>query len=497
MNGSVPREWATTTLAELFDFKYGRGLPQESRNSKGLVKVYGSNGEVGSHDVGLTKGPTIIVGRKGSVGEVHVSPEACWPIDTTYFIDEFPAGLQPKYWALYLKSLRLGQQEKSSAIPGISRDDLYAIKVQLPPLAEQHRIATKLEQLVRKVDVCQTRLARLPDTLRRFRQSVLAAACCGRLTADWRGQTETAVESTGPDEAPEGFLPLPETWRWGSLETVCKKIVDCPHSTPKWTASGHLCVRTTNFKPGFLDLSEVRYVSNETFKERIERLHPQPGDILYSREGGILGIACIIPPGVELCLGQRMMLLRTGPDFIGALLMHWLNSRLILSRVQQLTGGTASPHLNVRDIKDFPIPMPPLAEQHEIVSRVEALLALADQIEARLGKAQAQVDKLTPTLFAKAFSGELVPTEAELARQEHRDYEPASVLLERIQRERNREQSDMREEPPLRLAGVIPSAQAVTKSKRRVTQQGRRITTARSSELVRKGLSKKSPQNTR
>ena len=244
-------------------------------------------------------------------------------------------------------------------------------------------------------------------------------------------------------------------------------------------------MRTTNFKPGILDLSEVRYVSNATFRQRIERLHPQPGDILYSREGGILGIACIIPPGVELCLGQRMMLLRTGPEFTGALLMHWLNSPLTLRRVQQLTGGTASPHLNVRDIKDFPTPVPPFAEQHEIVRRLEALLALADQIEARLEKAQAQVDKLTPSLFAKAFSGELVPIEAELARQEHRDYEPASVLLERLQRERNGGRSATKEE------------HGVSKTKLRGTQQRTRMASAGPRGLVRKGLARKPPQTAR
>jgi type I restriction enzyme S subunit len=121
MSIDLPRVWTTAKLAELFDFKYGKSLPQEKRNGKGAVNVYGSNGIVGVHTHAVSKGPTIIVGRKGSVGEIHLSTEKCWPIDTAYYIDEFPGGLPPKYWALYLKSLRLGQQEKSSAIPGISR----------------------------------------------------------------------------------------------------------------------------------------------------------------------------------------------------------------------------------------------------------------------------------------------------------------------------------------------------------------------------------------
>ena len=97
--------------------------------------------------------------------------------------------------------------------------------------------------------------------------------------------------------------------------------------------------------------------------------------------------------------------------------------------------GTASPHLNVGDIKRFPVPLPPTAERHEIVRRVEALFRLADAIEKRVAAATARAEKLTQAILAKAFRGELVPTEAELARREGRDYEPASVLLERIRAE--------------------------------------------------------------
>jgi type I restriction enzyme S subunit len=318
----------------------------------------------------------------------------------------------------------LNTNTRGTGIPHVDPEVFWNLEVPLAPLAEQRRIVAKVETLLSKVDTCQQRLAKIPKLLKRLRQSVLAVACSGRLTADWREENPNASDVNGSEDTPDGFPALPETWRWKELATVCTNVVDCPHSTPKWTESGRLCVRTTNFKPGFLELSEVRYVSNATFNERIERLRPQPGDILYSREGGILGIACIIPPGVELCLGQRMMLFRTKSDFNAAFLMHWLNSRVILRRVQELTGGSASPHLNVRDIKSFPTPVPPFPEQQEIVRRVESLFALADQIEARLKTAASRIGGITPSLLARAFTGKLVP-------QDPTD-EPAEKLLERI-----------------------------------------------------------------
>ena len=86
----------------------------------------------------------------------------------------------------------------------------------------------------------------------------------------------------------------------------------------------------------------------------------------------------------------------------------------------------------MEQVRSVWVDFPPLAEQHEIVRRVEALLARADRIEKRLATATRRVGTLTQAILAQAFRGELVPTEAELARQEGRDYEPASVLLERI-----------------------------------------------------------------
>jgi type I restriction enzyme S subunit len=340
-------------------------------------------------------------------------------------------------------------------------DFLGGIQIPLPPLAEQRRIVEKVEALLARVQATRERLARVPLILKRFRQAILAAACNGQLSADWRDEyphTEPACEliarrqaareasreaTAKPKTCKPAICPrldqidspfeLPTTWAWASPDQLCDAIVDCPHSTPKWTGEGEICLRTTNFRPGLLELTEVRYVSSSTYAERIARLEPQPGDVVYSREGGILGIACVIPAKVRACLGQRMMLLRSDCNAcLPPYLMHVLNSPPILAIVRDMTGGTASPHLNVGDIKAFPVPVPPLDEQHEIIRRLDALLKLADTIERRVAAATARADKLAQAILAKAFRGELVPTEAELARAEGRDYETAEQLLERI-----------------------------------------------------------------
>jgi type I restriction enzyme S subunit len=287
MSADHPGEWVTTSLKDLFEIRYGKGLPQEKRNHKGKVNVYGSNGVVGTHDASITQGVTIIIGRKGSVGEVHLSPQKCWPIDTTYFVDEFSCGLPPSYWALYLKSLRLGQQDKSSAIPGINRDDIYGIEIPLPPLNEQRRIVAKLEKLLDKVDSCQKRLAKIPILLKRFRQAVLAAACSGRLTEDWREENHSAgsliVEDAFGSQSDE--RDFPNEWHITNLGALVKLITSGSRGWAKYYAeSGAIFIRAQNINSDILDLDQPTYVQLPESCEGL-RTKVQLHDILITITG--------------------------------------------------------------------------------------------------------------------------------------------------------------------------------------------------------------------
>ncbi|RKY57794.1 MAG: restriction endonuclease subunit S, partial [Candidatus Latescibacterota bacterium] len=145
-------EWITTTIGEFCPLSYGKALPERARNSAGRVPVYGSNGIVGYHDKALTDGPTIIIGRKGTVGAVHFSPKPCWPIDTTFFVtSKDTQKLRFKYYLL--KSLGLDRMNADSAVPGLNRDAAHACKVRVPPFPEQRAIAHILGTLDDKIEL--------------------------------------------------------------------------------------------------------------------------------------------------------------------------------------------------------------------------------------------------------------------------------------------------------------------------------------------------------
>ncbi|MEH6643837.1 restriction endonuclease subunit S, partial [Vreelandella glaciei] len=175
----APECWHTTTLGSVIELTYGKSLPAKVRDGISFP-VFGSNGEVGKHSLPLVTKPGLIVGRKGSFGEVHISEEPFFPIDTTYYVDNFH-GQPIRYWFYQLRFLPLNQLNRATAIPGLNREDAYAQEITLPPLAEQKVIADKLDTLLAQVENTKARLERIPQILKRFRQSVLAAAVSGRL----------------------------------------------------------------------------------------------------------------------------------------------------------------------------------------------------------------------------------------------------------------------------------------------------------------------------
>ncbi|EKO8725259.1 restriction endonuclease subunit S [Escherichia coli] len=314
----------------------------------------------------------------------------------------------PEYWSQITElSAGIGQ-------PNVNGSKLKKLILPITSTNEQKIIAEKLDTLLAQVDSTKARLEQIPQILKRFRQAVLAAAVSGKLT---------------------NRLVQNRHWKELLLSDIASHIVDCPHSTPKWSSEGKYCVRTTAFTPFNLDLSKQGFVDEKTYQDRIQRLKPEADDILYSREGTI-GIACQIPKGVELCLGQRMVLIRASDKISSKYLTIVLNSNKILKIVKSKTMGSTAPRINMSDIKSYPIPLPPLPEQHEIVRRVEQLFAYADTIEKQVNNALARVNNLTQSILAKAFRGELTAQwraeNPELISGEN----SAAALLEKIKAER-------------------------------------------------------------
>jgi type I restriction enzyme S subunit len=352
--------------------------------------------------------------------------------------------MNPSYCSLAFRSpdfvryvSRVGQGTK---MPRLRTQDALVALFPLPPLSEQGRISAKVEELMAlcdRVEAAQRRredhrdrvvalshyqltnranakdlqthvsfylnnLSRLTTTSKQIstlRQTILDLAVRGRLSHDVSLPPTQAAKDT-----PTTDMDFPAHWSVQPLTKVAASIVDCPHSTPKWTTEGKICVRTNQFRPGRLDLSDARFVSESTYLERIQRLEPHEDDILYSREGGILGVACRVPANIQLCLGQRMMLIRPGPRLDAAFLEIILNSPYITRTAAAKTTGGAAPRINVATVKAYLIPLPPPIEQRSIVAKVNVLMALCDQLETALAATRSEGRRLLESFLFDALS---------------------------------------------------------------------------------------------
>ena len=402
----LPTGWSCYKLGDIIELKYGIALPQKTRTNDG-PPVFGSNGKIGEHTPALTDGETLIIGRKGSIGEVHYSPVACTPIDTTYYIDNVPEKTF-RYWFHSLKNLNLDRLNKSTAIPGLSRNDVYDIDTPVPPINEQRRIADKLDRVLARVDAANEHLARVAPLIKRFRQSVLSAATSGRLTSDLYPDNRNAYER----------LPLGEL-----ASTRLGKMLD----KKKNTGALVKYIRNVNVRWFSFDLSDLLSIRIEPHE--VQSLAIQDGDVLIC-EGGEPGRCAVWREGPTDLVFQkaihraRVDSKRLLPEWLVFCLKHQSNT----GEIEDLFTGTTIKHLTGLSLAKLLIPVPPIDEQSEIVRRVEKLFAFADRLEERLTRAQAAVQKLTPALLAKAFRGELVP-------QDPND-EPASELLKRLQESR-------------------------------------------------------------
>lgn len=322
----------------------------------------------------------------------------------------------------YLQAI---QDVTSSVTVGhLSSLDVLKIPFPLPPLNEQRRIVAKLDELLSRVDACQQRLARIPVILKRFRQAVLAAACSGRLTVDWR-------EKQGIGEGDE----LPEGWRWTPLEGLLPKggIFDGPFGsnlkTSDYTESGVRVVRLENVGHLKFIAEKETFVSLQKY-DALKKHTVGENDIIFASFIDEEIRACLLPTQHTQAIAKAdCFCLRPDSEAVDRqYIVYQLVTRESYNSLVCEIHGATRPRINTTQLRKLQVRICTLPEQQEIVRRVEGLFKLADQLEVRYRTAQAQVDKLTQSILTKAFRGELVP-------QDPND-EPAEKLLERIREQR-------------------------------------------------------------
>lgn len=446
-NGSIP--WITP--ADLSGFE-GKFIDRGRRNitERGLK---GSSAR-------LLPAGAVLFSSRAPIGYVAIASQ---PVSTNQGFKSFvlPKRVDSSYVYYYL----LGSREMIQELGGgttfkeISGAKAATIPFALPPLPEQRRIVAEIEKYFTRLDAAESALRRVQANLKRYRASVLKAACEGKLVpteselaeaegrhyehaeqllerilAERRARWESQGKRRGKYKEPvppdtSEFPELPEGWTWATINQLSSQIQYGTSSKASVDASGIPVLRMGNIQKGNLDFANLKYIPAEGIEAQKTILGP--GDLLFNRTNSaeLVGKSAVFqkqhPPSCFASYLIRVVFLRGCSPEYACFYINSQHGRAYIERVKSQQVGQAN--VNGTKLAAMPVPLPTLPEQLRIVSEVERHLSIIHQTELMLEASLKRIQGLRQSILNRAFSGQLVPQDPE--------DEPASALLERIREE--------------------------------------------------------------
>jgi restriction endonuclease S subunit/predicted ATPase len=454
---NLPDGWSEAVLSDIAFIQMGQSPDSSTYNEKGIgLPFFQGKAEFGklfptirkwcNEPKKVAEAGDILLSVRAPVGPTNLAQERCC-IGRGLSAIQAITPFNQKYLLHYFRHIQpwMSEQGTGTTFAAVSGDFIRNLDIPIAPLNEQKQIADKLDRLLARVDACRDRLDRVSLILKRFRQSVLTAATSGELTENWRTEhkiSEHEIEAGFDfvDAVCFGDFRFPSSWGVNRLGEIAEIVGGITKDTKKQDPSDEELpyLRVANVQRGFFDLSEIKTIRVPS--QRIDKLLLKKGDILLNEGGDIdkLGRGWVWDGEIERCTFQNHVFrVRLHNENFEPKFFSWygnLRGADYFISVGKQTTNLAS--INKSLLSALPVVIPPVEEQKEIVRRVEMLFDWADRIESHSQNAYEQVEQSIPALLNKAFQGELVP-------QDPTD-EPASVLLERIQAEKSRIESEQK-----------------------------------------------------
>lgn len=438
-DGELPVGWRNATLANILTLHRGvtyRKPDARSGPENGFLPLLRANNinqtinfddlvyvpeHLVSTDQRLRPFDIVIAMSSGSKKLVGKAAQIKKPCEATFgafcAVARPLCGMDPAFvgWFMHTREYRQSASDdsKGSNINNLKREHILGVPIRVPPLPEQQRIVEKIETLFAELDKGEDALRAVQKLLARYRQSVLKAAVTGTLTADWRAANGGTA------------------WRDTTLGELSSFLTSGSRGWAKFYADqGDTFIRAQNLKYDRLDLDDVAFVSLPNRSEGT-RTKVQAGDILITITGAnVTKTALVERIDVTAYVSQHVALFRptsdVHPEFLHRFIVAKAGGRKALEAAAY---GAGKPGLNLQNIKDVPISLPPLGEQREIVDRLDHLLGAQSAVQAEIKRQLIIGQSLRQSILKEAFSGKLVP-------QDPSD-EPAVKLLERIRAARS------------------------------------------------------------
>jgi type I restriction enzyme S subunit len=377
-------EWQTESVGEILQLEYGKPLDESDRKSNGRFPVYGANGEKGRTDRFYHDTPSIIVGRKGSAGEINLTEKKFWPLDVTYFVtfDAHQHDLRFLYYLL--TTLNLPKLAKGVK-PGINRNEVYSQVVNVPPLPEEQRIVGILDEAFEGIST--------------------AKANAGRNRKNARAVFESYLQSV--------FAQHRDGWLEKKLSDLCDIKHGFAFKSEFFTDSGDYVLLTPgNFyeSGGYRDRGEKqKYYTGEI----PDGFVLSEGDLLVAmteQAAGLLGSPILVPESGKFLHNQRLGLVtkKPGVPWTNEFFFHVFNTHAVRKAIHDGASGVKVRHTSPTKLGEVVVAFPALlSEQRKIVAKLDALAEETQQLESVYQRKLASLEALEESLLHSAFSGEL------------------------------------------------------------------------------------------
>jgi type I restriction enzyme S subunit len=391
---SLPDGWKWARFGDCLQLNYGKSLPAGKRNETGKHPVFGSGGKVGNHSESITKAPAIVIGRKGSIGSLFFSPLPCWPIDTTYYIDEFPPYIEPKYTFYFLQILSLEKRNKSAAIPGLNRDDVHSLSIPIPfpsnpirSVETQRRIVFRIEALMAEIENARKMTDEMSRDAGEIMEATLNEIFLEEKSAHWQSRIiDDIAYVKGGKRLPKGatFSPVPTKWPY---------------------------LRVVDFKNGSIDETDLRFLSDEV-QRKISRYTISKDDV-YISIAGTIGLVGTIPDklnGANLTENAAKLVFKPfwKTKIDKKYLVYFLSSPSSRQQIRQRAFAAGQPKLALERVKTIPVFHPESIElQQRIVAYLDSLKKETEEIQRSINHDSQLLGQLEQSILDRAFRGEL------------------------------------------------------------------------------------------
>lgn len=368
--------WEDRQLGEVIQLEYGKPLPPEDRSPAGLYPAYGANGEKDRTDKVYCDRPSIVVGRKGSAGEITLTEDKFWPLDVTYFVDFDRRRHDLRFLYYLLTTLDLPRLAKGVK-PGINRNEVYALRVRVPALPEQRRLVAILDEAFEAIATAKANTEKNLQNAREVFSLELTAAMRERRDG-WTAATIGEVCSLKSGTT----VPVDIERASGDVPYVKVAEMTLPENADGITTSIRFIDRA-NVKPAWLIPA---------------------GAVIFPKRGGAILTNKKRVALVDMCADLNIMAVIPSERIASEFLYLFF----LTVDMRKLGTGSSIPQINNYDIAPLPIAFPTSRSlQWDLTDRLMSIREESESLASVYERKLAALDELKKSLLHQAFTGRL------------------------------------------------------------------------------------------